>query len=214
MTHRTDRRGGLVALVGVGPGDEGLLTVRAAALLARADLVVAASWVSERIAHLLRPEATVADSGGAGLRPEAADQGGQVRPARAAAVQRRSRSCSARPPPDAAACAKAKVPFEIVPGLSAATAVPAYAGIPLTQDVTGDVRIIHAAEVSRMSAGPGTLVILGAETGLADIAKMLIAGGLAGQHARSRSPGTARRPISTPWSARSARSRRTSRRPG
>jgi uroporphyrinogen III methyltransferase/synthase len=55
--------------------------------------------------------------------------------------------------------------------------VPAYAGIPLTTDVTGDVRIIHAAEVSRLSTGPGTLVILGAETGIADIAKMLIAAG-------------------------------------
>jgi len=170
------RSGGLVALVGVGPGDEGLLTVRAAALLAQADLVVAASWVSERIAHLLRPEATVADSAALDSDPKML-----IKAAKSGQTALRLFSgdpflfCTAAT--DAAACAKAKVAFEIVPGISAATAVPAYAGIPLTQDVTGDVRIIHAAEVSRMSAGPGTLVILGAETGIADIAKMLIAAG-------------------------------------
>jgi uroporphyrinogen III methyltransferase/synthase len=54
--------GGLVALVGIGPGDEGLLTLRAATLLAEADLVVAAPWVSERIEHRLRDDATVVDS--------------------------------------------------------------------------------------------------------------------------------------------------------
>ncbi len=52
---------GLVALVGIGPGDEALLTLRAAALLAGADLVVAAPWVSERVAHRLRGDATVVD---------------------------------------------------------------------------------------------------------------------------------------------------------
>ncbi len=169
---------GLVALVGVGPGDEGLLTLRAAALLAEADLVVAAAWVSEQVRHLLRPDAAVLDAA-----PDDQDPKLLTNAARAGQVALRLFSgdpllfCGAAA--DAAACARAKVPFEIVPGVPAATAVPAYAGIPLTQDVTGDVRIIHAAEVSRMSAGPGTLVILGAETGVADIAKMLIAAGWA-----------------------------------
>jgi uroporphyrinogen III methyltransferase / synthase len=171
-------RGGLVGLVGVGPGDEGLLTLRAAALLGQADLVVAATWVTERISHLLRPEAEVVDSSS----PEA-DPKLLIKAAKAGKVALRLSSgdpfmfCGAAA--DAAACAKAKVPFEVVPGISAATAVPAYAGIPLTQDVTGDVRIVHAAEVSKLTAGngAGTLVVLGAETGIADIAKMLIAGG-------------------------------------
>ena len=50
-------------------------------------------------------------------------------------------------------------------------------GIPLTTETRADVRIIHAAELSRAPAGPGTLVILGAESGPADIGKMLIAAG-------------------------------------
>jgi uroporphyrinogen III methyltransferase/synthase len=168
--------GGLVALVGIGPGDEGLLTLRAATLLAEADLVVAAPWVSEQIAHRLRGDATVVDSAALDQDPKLL-----IKAAKAGQVALRLFGgdpflfCTAAA--DAGACAKAKVAFEVVPGVSAATAVPAYAGIPLTQDVTGDVRIIHAAEVSRMTAGPGTLVILGAETGIADIAKMLIAAG-------------------------------------
>jgi len=168
--------GGLVALAGAGPGDESLLTLRAARLISEADLVVAAPWVSERVAHLVRGDAELADSAMLDQDPKLL-----VKAARAGKLVVRLFSgdpflfCDAAA--EAAACAKAKVPFEIVPGISVATAVPAYAGIPLTHDVSGDVRIIHAAEVSRMSAGPGTLVILGAETGIAEIAKMLIAGG-------------------------------------
>jgi uroporphyrinogen III methyltransferase/synthase len=170
------RSGGLVALVGIGPGDDGLLTLRAASLLAEADLVVAAPWVSEQIAHRLRGDTTVVDSSVLENDPKL-----MIKAAKAGQVALRLFGgdpflfCAAAT--DAAACAKAKVAFEVVPGVSAATAVPAYAGIPLTQDFTGDVRIIHAAEVSRMTAGPGTLVILGAETGIADIAKILIAAG-------------------------------------
>ncbi|MGO9725313.1 MAG: uroporphyrinogen-III synthase [Streptosporangiaceae bacterium] len=167
-----------MALVGAGPGDEGLLTVRAAQLLAQADLVVAAPSISERVAHLIRPDATVADS-----EPFSQDPRLLVKAARAGQAVVRLFSgdpfmfCNAAA--DAAACAKARVTFEIVPGVPAATAVPVYAGIPLTSDANSDVRIIHAAEVSRMSAGPGTLVILGAETGPADLGKMLVAAGWA-----------------------------------
>jgi uroporphyrinogen III methyltransferase / synthase len=167
---------GWVAFVGAGPGDESLLTVRAASLIGRADLVVAAPWILERLGHLVKPGAAMADS-------DAQQQDPKMLIKAAKAGQLVVRLFSGDPfmfchaAADAAACAKARVPFEVVPGLSAATAVPEYAGIPLTSDSAGDVRIIHAGEASRVSSGDGTLVILGAETGPVDIGKMLIAAG-------------------------------------
>jgi uroporphyrinogen III methyltransferase/synthase len=172
------RASGWVAFVGAGPGDESLLTVRAASLIGRADLVVAAPWISERLGHLLKPGATLADSDA-----QLQDPKMLIKAAKAGQLVVRLFSgdpfmfCNAAS--DAAACAKAKVPFEVVPGVSAATAVPEYAGIPLTSDTAGDVRIIHASEASRVSASDGTLVILGAENGPVDLGKMLIAAGWA-----------------------------------
>jgi uroporphyrinogen III methyltransferase / synthase len=169
---------GWVAFVGAGPGDEGLLTVRAAALLAKADLVVASPELLEQLGRLVRPEAETADA-------EALAQDPRLLIKAARAGQHVVRLLRGDPflfghaAGEAAACAKAKVPFEVVPGVPTATAVPAYAGIPLTSDASGDIRIVHASEVSRVQAGPGTLVILGAETGPADLAKMLVAAGWA-----------------------------------
>jgi uroporphyrinogen III methyltransferase/synthase len=172
------RPSGWVAFVGAGPGDESLLTVRAASLIGRADLVVAAPWISERLGHLVKAGATLADSDA-----QLQDPKMLIKAAKAGQLVVRLFSgdpfmfCNAAA--DAAACAKAKVPFEVVPGVSAATAVPEYAGIPLTSDTAGDVRIIHAGEASRVSASDGTLVILGAENGPVDLGKMLIAAGWA-----------------------------------
>ena len=167
---------GRVAFVGAGPGDEGLLTLSAAALLGQADLVVASPEIAGRLAHLLRPDAAVADSAALAEDPRLL-----VKAAKAGQLVLRLYGgdpflfCHAAA--EAAACVKARVPVEIVPGVPSATAVPAYAGIPLTSDASGDVRIIQASEVNRVSSGAGSLVILGAETGPADIAKMLVAAG-------------------------------------
>jgi uroporphyrinogen III methyltransferase/synthase len=168
---------GLVALVGTGPGDESLLTLRAASLLAQADVVVAAPTAIERLAHLIAAGAEITDQAELAAEPKllvkAAKSGklalrlfdGDPLVFGGAAV-------------DAAACAKAGVPFEIVPGVPAGIAVPAYAGVALAAEpAAGDVRIIDAAEAGRMSYGPGALVVQGAETGVSDIAKSLVAGG-------------------------------------
>ena len=167
---------GLVAFVGAGPGDPDLLTVRAAQLLADADLVVADPEVSSRIAGSVGAQAAVTDSAALTQDPRLlvkAARAGQL----VARVFAGDPFLFGTAAAEAAACAKAKVAFEIVPGVSAAVAVPAYAGIPLTADASGDVRIIHAAEVGRLTAGPGTTVIFGAEAGPADLGKMLVAGG-------------------------------------
>lgn len=166
---------GRVALVGAGPGDEGLLTLRGAQLISQASVVVAPREPGTRIRQLLRPgaELFVAGDAAGGKEPDlvAVAQAGQL------AV----RLYDGDPlldggTPDARAYAEAGAELEIVPGVPAATAVPAYAGIPLGAD-GGEVRIIHAAEASRVAFSPGTLVVLGAEAGPADLGKMLIAAG-------------------------------------
>jgi uroporphyrinogen III methyltransferase / synthase len=172
-------RPGLVAFAGTGPGDAGLLTLRAAELLGRADLVVGTPELIRRFAHLMPEKAVVTETA------EAPPDPGVLITA-AQAGQLVVRLCPGDPllfgqaAAEADACAKAAVRLEIVPGVPAAIAVPAYAGMPLTSDAGGDVRIVHASDVSRVSAdAPGSLVILGAEAGPVDLAKMLIAAGWA-----------------------------------
>ena len=143
MTTRARKKPpvGSVSFVGAGPGDPGLLTVRATELLAAADVVVHDADVPARSAgQCRRPPAAVLVEVGTG------DDGAAARarrPGQLAIDAARNGSCSCvccratRPlfggvGEEAAACTKAKVPFEIVPGLSSVTAVPAYAGLPLT----------------------------------------------------------------------------------
>ena len=170
---------GLAAFVGTGPGSAELLTVRAAGLLGRADLVFATAEVADRVRHLIPAGAQVRDRSELDADPRLlvkAVKAGQL----VVAAYDGDPLLFGSAAGGAAACAKARVRFEIVPGMPAATAVPAYAGIPLTSDSGGDIRIVHAAEVSRLSAEtqpPRSLVILGVEAGPADLAKMLMAGG-------------------------------------
>jgi uroporphyrinogen III methyltransferase/synthase len=167
---------GRVAFVGAGPGDEGLVTLRAAALLAEASLVVGHPDVVDRVRRLIGPDAEVTDTQALAEDPKLL-----VKAAKAGRLAVRLYAgdpllfCHAAG--DAQPCIKAGIGIEIVPGVPSATAVPAYAGIPLTSDGQGDLRVIHLSEVSQVTAGPGSLVVLGAEAGLADLGKMLVAAG-------------------------------------
>jgi uroporphyrinogen III methyltransferase / synthase len=173
-------RPGLVAFVGAGPGDAGLLTLRGAELLGKADLVVGRPDVTGQIAHLLSDATSVTDSA-------ELDQDPRLLVKAAKAGKTVVRLTVGDPllfcpmAGEADACAKARVRMEIVPGVSAATGVPGYAGIPLTA-AGGDVRIVHASDLSRIPpADPAkdSLVVLGTENGPVDIAKMFLGAGWA-----------------------------------
>jgi uroporphyrinogen III methyltransferase/synthase len=167
---------GWVAFVGAGPGDDGLLTLRAARLLRSAGLVVATAELAERTEHLLTEGTTVIEP--------ATDAAETARLLLAAAGEGKLAVRLFAGDPllnggvsEAEACARAKVRFEIVPGMPAISAVPAYAGIALSGEGAGDLRVINAAEASQVSHAPGTLLITGAEGAPADLGKMLIAAG-------------------------------------
>jgi uroporphyrinogen III methyltransferase/synthase len=169
---------GLVAFVGAGPGEEGLLTLRAAELLSRADLVVGRPELTGPLAHRLPERAAVVD-----VADPDADARTLIKAAKAGQLAVRLFSGDpflfAQASRQADACARARVPVEIVPGVPSATGVPAFAGIPLTTD-TGGLRVVHASDISQLDGPtPGSLVVLGAEAGPVDIAKMLMAAGWA-----------------------------------
>jgi uroporphyrinogen III methyltransferase/synthase len=175
MMRMTDMDG-WVAFVGAGPGDDGLITLRAVRLLSSAGLVVATPEVAERTRHLFAADATVAEP--------ATDASATARLLLSAARdgQLAVRLYEGDPllnggAGEVAACARAQVRFEVVPGVPAATAVPGYAGIALTSEGAGELRVIHATEASQVAHAPGTLIITGAEGAPADLGKMLIAAG-------------------------------------
>jgi uroporphyrinogen III methyltransferase/synthase len=185
-----------VYLVGAGPGDPGLLTVRGRDLLAAADVVAHDALVSPAILALARPGAeriAVGRRHGGGvtsyrLHPEVI--------ARAAAGQRVVRLKAGDPlvfgrgGEEAEELAAAGIPFEIVPGVSAALGAAAYAGIPLThREHASDVAFAsgHDADGSHPShtdwaavaRGTGTLVLFMAGRTLAANLARLIDGGRA-----------------------------------
>jgi uroporphyrinogen III methyltransferase/synthase len=182
---------GSVAFVGAGPGDPDLLTVRAVELLARADVVVTESQDDAFVRRFCREDVEVVDGSlgddgqplshavRARLVVKAAKAGGAV-----VRLLDGDPFLYATGSEEAAGCAKAGIPFEIVPGVSAVSAVPAYAGIPLTSAKHRDVRVVNVAEGAAgapdwaaLAAGNATLVLLGAATVIGEVAKALVAAG-------------------------------------
>jgi uroporphyrin-III C-methyltransferase len=175
-----------VHLVGAGPGDPGLITVRGLELVRRCDALVydrlvAAELVAEAPGHALvvgragldqtTVDELLVELGGAGLEivrlkggdPFVFGRGGE----------------------EVAALAAAGIPVDVVPGVSSIAAVPAAAGIPVThRGVSSTVTIASGSgrggsppDLDALARAPGTLVLFMALGALPRIAAELIAGG-------------------------------------
>jgi uroporphyrinogen III methyltransferase/synthase len=153
---------GVVYLVGAGPGDPGLLTVRAAACLARADFVLADRLVAPEILALVSSlcEVVVRPEGRVGRSDEAQAEIDRclIDEAKKGRTVVRLKGGDpfvfGRGGEEAAALGRAGVPFEIVPGVTAAVAAPAYAGIPLThRGVSGTVAFVTGHEAEDKAGG-------------------------------------------------------------
>jgi uroporphyrinogen III methyltransferase / synthase len=185
-----------VYLVGAGPGDPGLLTVRGAEVLRDADVVV---YDRLSIAALLDLAPAHAERISVGKTPRGPSTPQEeinrllVEHGRAGKHVVRLKGGDvfvfARGGEEAAALAEARVPYEIVPGITSAIAVPAYAGIPVTNRgtatsftvVTGheDPWASTETDWDAVARVGGTIVVLMGAATRADIAARLIAGGLA-----------------------------------
>lgn len=168
---------GKVWLVGAGPGDAGLLTLQAARLLARAEVVVYDALVGAGVRAMIPPEAERVDVGKrAGHHPVPQAQIHEVLVERARAGKRVVRLKGGDPflfgrgAEELEALWQAGVPAEVVPGVSSALAAPAYAGIPVThRDHASALHIVTAHGQAGQDAAPdygmlagldGTLVLM------------------------------------------------------
>ncbi|MGX7675885.1 uroporphyrinogen-III C-methyltransferase [Plantactinospora sp. DSM 117369] len=138
-TGRPERPVGRVALVGAGPGDPELITVRGRRLLAEADVVVADRLVPGLLLDELRPEVELVDATKIPHGPAAAQEEiNRVLVDRALAGARVVRLKGGDPyvfgrgGEEALACAAAGIPVTVVPGVTSSVAAPAAAGIPVT----------------------------------------------------------------------------------
>lgn len=172
------KRFGKVYLVGAGPGDPGLLTLRGRELLDRAEVVVFDALVSRAVLELAPLPAERIDAGKRGARhrreQEEINRLLVLRARQGKTVVRLKGGdpfLFGRGGEEAEFLARHRVPFEIVPGVSSAVAAPAYAGIPLTdRRCNSMVTIVTGHGAEDRDGGPsvdwerispsGTLVVL------------------------------------------------------
>jgi uroporphyrinogen III methyltransferase/synthase len=187
----------MVYLVGAGPGDPGLITAKGLAVLRRAQVVVYDQLASPELLQEAPPEAEIIYVGkkaGAHAVPQEGINDLLVQKARAGLTVVRLKGGDpfvfGRGGEEAEELAAAGVPFEVIPGVTSAVAVPAYAGIPVTHRrhttlatfITGHedpTKEASAIPWDNLGQNPGTLVFLMGVKNLAENCRRLIAAGRA-----------------------------------
>ena len=187
---------GTVYLVGAGPGDAGLLTLRGAELLGRADVVVYDALVNADLLRLA-PAGAEFIYGGKRAKDHAIPQEelNQLLVAKAkdgkcvVRLKGGDPYVFGRGGEEAEELAAAGVPFEVVPGISSIVAAPNYAGIPLTHRdhcssftvLTGHedpTKAETALDFAQLAASSGTKVVLMGVERIRQIAESLVAHGM------------------------------------
>lgn len=185
---------GKVYIIGAGPGDPGLITVKGRACLAEADVIVYDHLVSASVLTHAAKNARIIYAGKRGgdhtlsqgeinaLLVEEAAKGLKV-----ARLKGGDPFVFGRGGEEAETLTEAGIPFEVVPGVTSAVAVPAYAGIPLThRSMTATVAFVTGHEDPtkdksaidwRALAGMGTIVFLMGVKNLSEITAHLLAAG-------------------------------------
>ncbi|HOH50486.1 MAG TPA: uroporphyrinogen-III C-methyltransferase [Candidatus Hydrogenedentes bacterium] len=189
---------GLVSLVGAGPGDPGLITVRGLERLQCADAVVHDEMISPELLARARADAALIPAGK--RRGHHCMEQDAINALLAELARAGKRVCRlktgdpfvfGRGGEEALFLAAAGIPFEVVPGVTAAVGVPGAAGIPVTHrglaavctvvtghgDPDGEGRVDWEA----VARAGGTVVVLMGLKHLAKIAGRLRRGGLAGE---------------------------------
>ena len=190
-------KNGTVYLIGAGPGDVGLLTLRGAELLGRADVVVYDALVNPELLRLA-PKSAEIIYGGKRAKDHAIPQDELnallVSKAKQGKTVVRLKGGDpyifGRGGEEAEELAAAKISFEVVPGISSIVAGPNYAGIPLThrehcsmftvitghEDPTKEETALDWNHIAKM---PGTKVILMGVERIRELSSSLIRGGMA-----------------------------------
>jgi uroporphyrin-III C-methyltransferase len=186
---------GRVYLVGAGPGDPGLFTVRGLEILRKANVVIYDRLVNPTLVDEAPARAVRIFAGkrtGCHSLPQAETNALMIAHARRGRRVVRLKGGDpfvfGRGGEEALALVQAKIPFEVVPGVSSMVAVPAYAGIPLThRGLSSSFAVISGHEDSsrtkadvdwaRLATAVDTLVVLMGARTLPRIVAKLLAGG-------------------------------------